>query len=258
MLALMHNVLGGILTGIILAGFISSIAVDGVANLLETISNWEWETLAVGLIALSQYLLYKKTVMKEEANREKIAAAPYTPQLSIVCKYADECLKYAHKIHMALEERDRIEKRRNSRPPNRDHIGKYFTQIKKDATASDEGLRELLSQAVPELNNDVLKLITDAAIKYNSKKLRDLVLTFQVQNSRLHSLIERLKPDETDNTIHIVLPHDSLSAMKDASRLYVVASKLFKEFRGEWDFHKDNATEDEISTHITMVIGRDF
>ncbi|MCW8916319.1 MAG: hypothetical protein OQK24_10775 [Magnetovibrio sp.] len=250
----METFIGGVIGGIVLAGFLASIGQMDMLEIVELMKNAEWETILIGLIAWLQYSLHKQETKKKETAQSLAAAAPYSPQLSSICEYADECLAYTHELYGLLVQKEQLQKREDW-PLLTSNLGDYL----KESQSLTDGLNEkegyFLEKEMPLLNPEILEKLTDAAVRYKAADLINLIHTYQVQSSRLRNLSQRYRDFIINDGMHVVVSLNAESAMEDASRLYIVASNLFDDLRGEWQFYSDNASDDDIAQHILMQTG---
>ncbi|UTW52598.1 hypothetical protein KFF05_04290 [bacterium SCSIO 12827] len=250
----MHLWIGGILTGVVLVGFIHAI----FQNFEPINSRWmpdDWETLLVGIVALLHYQAYRKELAVKENRAALGATGRLTNDLSDITKYATKAMKFAQLLHEYILEINNIRELEQGPGAFSLDIETWDLRLREARVAADDIRKKLLRKKVPRLPQELIDRVADAGNHLGSDRVIDLLKAYQVQYARLSDYLERIRNPETGNTTHIVTTLNALSALSDAARIHVLAEKLFDEARRGWKFYNDDVTAEEIKNCLLIRIG---
>mgnify|MGYP006865017857 CR=1 FL=1 len=248
----MHLVLGGIITGLLLAGYLNAAFKIESPSIPD-----DWETLFVGFIALLSYLLHRKQVRMEEDRRRDISTAALGHDLSAVCHYAEGCLEYAYKFYKILMEKQLVDDELHGPYPKDVDVQAYYRGLEERRIANEKASTEFKKKRPPCLPQELIDRLAKAAAEAKSQELLDLLNTYQVQQSRISDGATRFAKGQIGEVIAITTAHNALSAMQDAARVNILASRLFDLPRKGWEFYSDDVNDDEINRKISFLVGFD-
>jgi hypothetical protein len=212
---------GGIITGVVLAGFVGSLA---KLEMPPFDAFERFQTLIVGLVAigvaLATYYHHRRVAAATQRRLEIVSLASLSENLSEISEYATKCMKVAQRYQGLLQ-----------------------------SGSNDPG------PTVPDVNRETIKNLANAAANLGSQPISDLLNTYQVQNTRLVETGESYRVPAIGAFVHRPNWRDARKRIDEAARLYILSGRLFDEARQGWQFLGDDVSQEEIDKCVRFQLG---